>query len=77
MEKMVVKQGKIKEIDLVNKYASPAVKESYIKNGKLLTKNKRTLLEKMSRYCKIVDLGKREYKLQKSIHISYQPILRK
>ena len=33
MEKMVVKQGKIKEIDLINKYASPAVKESYIKNG--------------------------------------------
>lgn len=63
MEKMVVKQGKIKEIDLVNKYASPAVKESYIKNGKLLTKNKRTLLEKMSRYCKIVDLGKREYEI--------------
>ena len=63
MEKMVVKQGKIKEIDLVNKYASPAVKESYIKNGKLLPKNKRTLLEKMSRYCKIVDLGKREYEI--------------
>ena len=63
MEKMVVKQGKIKEIYLVNKYASPAVKESYIKNGKLLTKNKRTLLEKMSRYCKIVDLGKREYEI--------------
>lgn len=65
MEKMVIKQGKIKEIDLVNKYASPAVKESYIKNGKLLTKNKRTLLEKMSRYCKIVDLGKREYEITK------------
>ena len=29
----------------------------------MITKNKRTLLEKMSRYCKIVDLGKREYEI--------------
>lgn len=55
--------GKISEQKLVDKYASPAIKKSYATQGKLLTKNKKSLLEKVGRYCNIVDLGKREYEI--------------
>lgn len=55
--------GKISEEELVEKYASPAIKSSYATQGKLLTKNKRSLLEKVGRYCNIVDLGKRTYEI--------------
>lgn len=60
---MELKKGKITEAELVAQYGSDTQKKSYAANGKLLTKNKRTLLTKLSRYCTIKDLGQREYRI--------------
>lgn len=60
---MELKKGKITEAELVAQYGSDTQKKSYAANGKLLTKNKHTLLSKLSRYCTIKDLGQREYRI--------------
>lgn len=62
---MELKTGKITESELVEQYGSAAQKKSYETYGKLLTKNKNTLLSKLSRYCTIKDLGGREYRITK------------
>lgn len=62
---MELKNGKITEKELVTKYGSAAQKESYNSYGKLISKNKRTLLSKLSRYCTVKDLGNHEYKITK------------
>lgn len=60
---MDIKLGKITEKELVEKYGSPAQKKSYVEKKKLLTKNRQTLLKKMSRYCNIKELGQRMYEI--------------
>ncbi len=62
---MNLKKGKISEQELVEKYGSDAQKKSYEIQGRLISKNKATLLKKLSRYCTIKDLGQREYRITK------------
>ena len=63
MEKTNIKKGKISEKKLVELYGSDAQKKSYKENGRFVSNYKKTLLNKLSRYCDIEDLGDRKYKI--------------
>nr|DAN96265.1 MAG TPA: hypothetical protein [Caudoviricetes sp.] len=63
MEKTIIKKGKISEKKLVELYGSEAQKKSYKENGRFIGNYKKTLLNKMARYCDIEDLGDRKYKI--------------
>lgn len=57
------KSGKITEQELIEIYGSDSQKKSYLENGHFVGANKKTFLNKVSRYCKIKDLGNRTYKI--------------
>lgn len=63
LDKQNIKKGKISEKQLVSMYGSDTQKKSYFENGHFVGANKKTLLNKISRYCKINDLGNRTYKI--------------
>ena len=64
MDKNNFEVGLISEQDLVTRYGSQSQKDSYEKLGYMQTKNKQTLLKKVSRYCKIEPHGKKEYMIK-------------
>ena len=63
MEKSTIKKGKLSEQKLVELYGSDTQKKSYLENGHFVGANKKTLLNKVSRYCNIEDLGNRTYRI--------------
>ena len=63
MGKPIIKKGKISEQKLVELYGSDTQKKSYLEKGHFVGANKKTLLNKVSRYCNIEDLGNRTYKI--------------
>lgn len=60
---VVYKTGIYTEKELVESYGSPAQKNSFESLGWLQTKNKKTLLEKISRYCNITEVSKHIYEI--------------
>lgn len=61
--KPIIKKGKISEQKLVELYGSDTQKKSYLEKGHFVGANKKTLLNKVSRYCNIEDLGDRTYRI--------------
>lgn len=51
------------EQEIVEMYGSPAQVRSYKELGYMQTKNKKTLLEKVSRYCNITEVSKHMYEI--------------
>ena len=63
MEKSAIKKGKLSELKLVELYGTDTHKKSYLENGHFVGANKKPLLNKVSRYCNIEDLGNRTYRI--------------
>ena len=63
MDKPPIKKGKLAEHNLVELYCSDTKKKLYFDNGHFVGANKKTILNKVSRYCNIEDLGNRTYKI--------------
>lgn len=61
MEAKNIKTGKITEKELVESFGSPAQKQSYTQNGHFIGKYKKSLLDKVSRYCNIRECPGRMY----------------
>lgn len=53
------------EKKIVELFGTPKQQESYAQNGCLATRSKTSILEKASRYCKITDLGNKNYSISK------------
>lgn len=65
MDEFNIKPGRYSEKTLVGMFASQKIKDDYIKKGKFTSSNKQRLLDKISRYCQIQDLGNGQYTISK------------
>lgn len=65
MDEFNIKPGRYSEKTLVGMFASQKIKDDYIKKGKFTSSNKQRLLDKISRYCQIQDLGNGYYTISK------------
>lgn len=65
MDKLKIKPGKYSEKTIVEVFASPKVKQSYNDKGRFTSSQKRDLIDKISRYCQIQDLGNGQYTISK------------
>lgn len=65
MDEFNIKPGKYSEKTLVEMFASQKMKDDYNKKGKFTSSNKQRLLDKISRYCQIQDLGNGYYTISK------------
>ena len=65
MDEFNIKPGRYSEKTLVETFASQKMKDDYNKKGKFTSSNKQRLLDKISRYCQIQDLGNGQYTISK------------
>lgn len=49
--------------EIIEKYATPTIKDSYKKTGKLATKNKQSVLQSFARYCEYKELSNNRYRI--------------
>jgi len=66
---MKLQEGEISTKELVNIFGTDKQKENYIKNKKLNSGNKSSILKKASRFCEIQDLGKGNFKIHKVFNL--------
>jgi hypothetical protein len=61
----LIDNGLIKLSDIVDKFASDKIKDTYYKTGKIANHNKNTILQKLARHCEFKELLNNRYRITK------------
>ena len=67
---MKLQEGEISTKELVNIFGTDKQKENYIKNKKLNSGNKKSIINKVSKFCEIQDLGKGKFMIHKVFNLN-------
>jgi len=67
----LTEQGIVSLEEIVNRFGSPKIKDTYNKTGRLVTKNKQNVLQKLSRHCEYKELANNRFRI---IRIYENPI---
>ena len=67
---MKLQEGKISTKELINIFGTDKQKENYIKNKKLNSGNKSSILKKASKFCDIEDLGQGNFMIHKVFNLN-------
>ena len=63
-------EGEISTKELLELFGTDKQKENYIKNKKLNSGNKSSIIKKASKFCEIADLGKGKFKIHKVFNLN-------